>query len=165
MFLIYLCLVNATRMYQTLIFYHSIVRWLVLAALLYGVFRAGTGYVSGRPFTRTDNAVRHWTATIAHVQLLIGMLLYWRSPVIHYFWKHFDTAREDNDTMFFGTIHVLMMLTAIVIVTIGSALAKRRTEARAQFRTMLIWFSLALLLILLAIPWPFSPLAHRPYIR
>jgi len=57
------------------------------------------------------------------------------------------------------------MLTAIVIITIGSALAKRKKTDKEKFKTMLVWFSAALLIIFIAIPWPFSPLANRPYIR
>jgi len=165
MFLLYLCPVIILPMYQALIFYHSIVRWLVLIALLYAVYRAYRGYRGSRPFTRTDNAVRHWAATVAHIQLVIGMLLYIRSPIVQYFWKHFDEAKKNPDTLFFGTIHILLMLTAIAIITAGSGLTKRRPAGRGQFRTMLAWYSLALLIILLAIPWPFSPLAHRPYLR
>ncbi|WP_232831882.1 hypothetical protein [Taibaiella helva] len=165
MFLFYLCSASFLLMYQALIFYHSIIRWLVLIALLYAVCRASRGYRSNRSFTPTDNAVRHWTATVAHIQLVIGMLLYIRSPIVQYFWKHFDEAKKNPDTLFFGTIHILLMLTAIAIITAGSALTKRRPAGRGQFRTMLAWYSLALFIILLAIPWPFSPLAYRPYLR
>ena len=69
------------------------------------------------------------------------------------------------DLTFFGLIHILFMLTAIVIITIGSALAKRKPTDSEKFKTMLLWFSLALMLIFVAIPWPFSPLANRPYFR
>jgi hypothetical protein len=57
------------------------------------------------------------------------------------------------------------MFVAIVLITIGSAKAKRKSNDTQKFKTMLIWFSIALLIIFIAIPWPFSPLANRPYIR
>lgn len=66
---------------------------------------------------------------------------------------------------FFGMIHSLLMLVAIIVITFGSALAKRKTTDREKFKTMLYWFSIALIIILIAIPWPFSPLANRPYFR
>lgn len=152
-------------MYQTLTFYHSLFRWLVLVSLLYALFRAYRGYFFNRAFSKTDNLVRHWTATIAHIQLMIGIVFYTQSPVIRYFWNHFSTAIHEPDTVFFGLIHIALMLTAIVLITIGSALAKRRATDKARFRTMLTWFTCALVLILIAIPWPFSPLAARPYFR
>lgn len=152
-------------MYQSLIFYHSIVRWLVLASLLYAIYRAYKGYKSHAVFSKSDNAVRHWTATIAHIQLVIGILLYAQSPVVKYFWQHTKEAAQNIDTAFFGLIHIFMMLTAIVVITIGSALSKRRQTDSAKFKTMLTWFGLALFIIFIAIPWPFSPLAARPYFR
>jgi len=149
-------------MYAALIFLHSLFRWLVVASLAYAIYRAFRGYVSGRPFSGTDNAVRHWTATIAHVQLIIGMMLYTQSPLVQYFWKHSGAVFEMR---FYGLVHIFIMLTAIALLTVGSALAKRKPTDRERFRTMLTWFLLAFILIFVAIPWPFSPLSHRPYFR
>lgn len=152
-------------MYQTLTFYHSIVRWLLLAGLAYSIFRAYKGFRSGATFSKIDNASRHWTATIAHVQLIIGILIYSQSPVIHYFWKNTKEAIQTLDTLFFGLIHIFLMLTAIVLITIGSSLARRKKDDHDKFKTMFTWFGIALFIILIAVPWPFSPLAKRPYLR
>jgi len=152
-------------MFQTLTFLHSIVRWLVLLSLLYSIFRAYKGYFWNKEFTKTDNSVRHWTATIAHVQLVLGIILYSQSPIIKYFWKNFNEAKESFDLLFFGLIHIFLMLFSIILITIASAISKRKTTDKEKFKTMLIYFSIALLLIFIAIPWPFSPLANRPYFR
>ncbi len=152
-------------MYHTLILYHSVIRWLLAAFLLFAIYRAFNGYISNLAFSKTDNAVRHWTATIAHIQLVIGIILYSQSEVVKYFWKHTHEAIGNGDALFFGLLHILLMLTAIVIITIGSALAKRRTGSREKFRTQLKWFSIGLVVIFIAIPWPFSPFANRPYFR
>ena len=153
-------------MYQTLTFYHSIVRWFVLLSLLCSIIRAFRGYTGSSPvFSKTDNSVRHWTATLAHIQLVIGILLYTQSPMIKYFWKHFEEAKDNKTNFFFAIIHITLMLAAIVVITIGSAAAKRKTLDKEKFRTILIWFSLALIIVLFAIPWPFSTLAQRPFLR
>lgn len=152
-------------MFQILISSHSIVRWLVLASLLWAIFRAYRGLTANLPFSKTDNAVRHWTATIAHIQLLIGILLFTQSPQVQFFWKNTASAIHYKDPLFFGLIHIVLMLVAVVVLTIGSALSKRKPTDQEKFKTMLTWFSIALLLIFLAIPWPFSPLAERPYFR
>lgn len=166
MFLIYLCcMINFQIMYQTLTFLHSMVRWLVLASLVYALFRAYRGYFSNRQYSAADDSVRHWAATIAHIQLILGILLYSRSPIISYFWKNFHTARADFELLFFGLVHISLMLMSIIIITIGSALAKRKETSREKFKIMLIWYGIALLIIFIAIPWPFSPLANRPYLR
>ena len=144
---------------------HSLLRWLVLLSLLYAILRAFRGLSKGLAFSKTDNSVRHWTATIAHIQLIAGMILYIQSPVTSSFWRNFAEAIRQVNTTFFGLVHISLMLLAIVLITIGSALAKRKQSDPEKFRTMLIWFSVALLIILLAIPWPFSPWAARPYLR
>jgi len=152
-------------MYQSLLFCHSALRWFVLVSLLYSIFRAYKGYNLKRPFTKTDNSVRHWTATIAHIQLTLGILIYVQSPIVKYFWKNFTEGIKNTDAAFFGIFHILLMLSAIVLITIGSALAKRKQNDSDKFKTILFWFSIALLIIFIAIPWPFSPLANRPYFR
>lgn len=144
---------------------HSILRWLVLASLVLAIFRSYSGFTKGTIFTKTDNSIRHWTATIAHVQLVVGMTLYIQNPVIKYFWANLKEMSQQLDVLFFGTIHIFMMLVAIILLTIGSAMAKRKSTDKEKFKTMLLWFSLALFIIFIAIPWPFSPLANRPYIR
>lgn len=182
-------------MYALLLFLHSFFRWLVLSSLIYAILRAYRGFRSGgetpspgedrshgegpphgdsrshrairpvRPFTKADDAIRHWTATIAHIQLMIGCALYFTSPLIKLFFGHVQGAIGHQELSFFGIVHVSLMILAIVIITIGSALAKRETADADKFRTMLRWFSIALMLIFIAIPWPFSPFANRPLFR
>ena len=152
-------------MYQTFIFLHSFFRWFVVLSLCYALVRAISGYITGRPFSKTDNTIRHWTATIAHIQLVLGIMVYIKSPVIRYFGAHFKEAIKEWDTVFFALVHAVVMLFAIVMLTIGSALTRRKTTDKEKFSTMLFWFAIAFVLIFIAIPWPFSPLAHRPYYR
>ncbi|MBF4516593.1 hypothetical protein IRZ71_09565 [Flavobacterium sp. ANB] len=152
-------------MYQSLLFCHSILRWLVLGSLLYSIFRAYKGFSTQSLFTKTDNSVRHWTATIAHIQLIFGILIYVQSPIVKYFWKNFKEGIQNSEFVFFGILHIFLMLSAIVLITIGSALAKRKANDNDKFKTMLLWFSIALIIIFITIPWPFSPLANRPYFR
>jgi hypothetical protein len=123
------------------------------------------GYVSGLVFSKRDNALRHWTATITHLQLTIGLLLYLHSPIVQFFWKYKDVNSPTFEATFYSLIHALLMFFAIIVVTIGSAKAKRMSTDKEKFRTVLLWFSLSFLIILVAIPWPFSPLANRPLIR
>jgi len=166
MFLFYLCPVHKNEiMYQTLTFLHSTFRWLVLLSLIYAVFRSYRGYFSKKVFSQSDNSVRHWTATIAHIQLILGIILYSQSPIIAYFWKNFNTARESFDLLFFGTIHIFLMLCSIILITVGSAVSKRKISDHEKFKVMFIYFTLALIIIFIAIPWPFSPFANRPYFR
>ncbi|MBW7674552.1 hypothetical protein [Chryseobacterium chendengshani] len=152
-------------MYQTFTFLHSTFRWLVLISIIYSIIISLRGYFSEKLFTKSDNLLRHSTATISHIQLILGITLYSQSPIVSYFWKNFDEAKQSTDLLFFGLIHIFLMLMSIVLITMGSAITKRKSNDKDKFKTMLIWYSLALLIIFIAIPWPFSPFANRPYFR
>lgn len=151
-------------MYSTFLSFHSIFRWLVLLSLLYAIFRAFRGYRYRLAFSAHDNHIRHWTATIAHVQLMLGVTLYGLSPLSQLFMKQPLADLKTSQTVFFGLFHPMLMLAAIVVLTVGSAKAKRKESDLDKFKTMLIYFSIALLIMLMAIPWPFSPWVARPYI-
>ncbi len=140
-------------------------KWIVLFALIIAIIKSLHGLYGNTTFSKTSNALRHWTATIAHFQLMLGITLYAQSPITKYFWNNLSLASKNLDSLFFGLIHMLLMLVAITVITIGSAKAKRKESNRDKFKTMAVWFTIGLIIILIAIPWPFSPLAGRPYIR
>jgi len=152
-------------MYLTVLALHSLFRWLVLLSLCFSIYRAYKGYTSKSNFSSLDNKVRHWTATIAHIQLTLGILIYIKSPIIKHYFSDFKNLASDWNLTFFGLFHSILMLSAIVLITVGSAKAKREKTAPEKFKTILVTYSTALIMIFIAIPWPFSPLAHRPYIR
>jgi hypothetical protein len=131
---------------------HSWFRWLVLISLVYALYRAYRGWLYNKTFTIFENRVRHNTATIAHIQLIFGVWLYFISPITTFFIHHFADAVHIREIRFFGIEHSSTMLIAILLITIGSALAKRKTIDKEKFKTIAIWFSIALLLILAAIP-------------
>lgn len=152
-------------MYQTLLTVHSLFRWIALAMLVYLVIRSYSGWLSSAKFTGGDSTVRKWTVTSLHIQLIIGVILYFTSPITTYFMSHFSETVGNRSIRFFGMEHAVMMLAAIVIATIGSAKSKRRTEDRLKFKTLAIWLTISLILILAAIPWPFMQAISRPFFR
>jgi uncharacterized membrane protein YozB (DUF420 family) len=161
MFFLYLhC--NHNTMYHALLILHSLNRWLVLISLIYAIWTAWNGYRFNKPFSRSDDTLRHVTATISHIQLTLGLCLYVISPIVK-----FETGGTGvfTEHTFFSIIHTALMAISVVVITIGSARAKRIEADQLKFKTILIWFSVALLILLIAIPWPFSPLTSRPYFR
>jgi hypothetical protein len=133
-------------MHQSLLTAHSIFRWPVLISLLISIYKAWQGQRKLLSFTKVDNSLRHWTATIAHIQLLMGIILYTQSPVAKAMVS--EIKHGWSEPVFFGLVHISLMLMAIVFIT-----------------TILTYFSIGLCIIFIAIPWPFSPLAQRPYLR
>lgn len=152
-------------MYPIILALHSLTRWFVLLSLLFAIYRAYYGWFTKKSFSPFDNAVRHWTATIAHIQLMLGLWLYSISPIVNYFLHNYKDAVTQRQIRFFGMEHSTMMILAIVVITIGSAKAKRKPTDHEKFKTMAIWFTIGLLIILSSIPWSFSPLISRPNFR
>ncbi|PSL28156.1 hypothetical protein [Chitinophaga ginsengisoli] len=149
-------------MYFALLVLHSLLRWLMLGSLCYAIYTAFRGVSQRLLFTGKVNAIRHWTTTIAHIQLLVGMTIYIQSPLVN---MKVAGVASFNQHTFFKYVHISLMMLAIVLITIGSARAKRVTADQEKYKTMLTWFLIALVVILIAIPWPFSPLAQRPWLR
>jgi len=152
-------------MYTLLLSLHSLVRWLVLASLLYAIINSYLGWGQQRKFSDRDNAIRHWTATIVHIQFMIGLGLYFISPIVRYFYNNFKEAVHLREIRFFGMEHSLMMVIAVSVISVGSAKAKRLPTDQEKFKTIAIWYSIGLFIILTSIPWAFSPLVNRPNLR
>jgi len=151
--------------YPIILFLHNALRWLVLGSLLAALFSSYSGWFSSRPYRPLDRAVSVLTTSLAHTQLLVGLYLYTISPIVSYYWTYKPGFGESTEFPFFGLIHGSLMFIAIVVMTVGASKAKRQTNHRQRFRTTAVYFTIGLLLIGLSIPWPFSPLASRPWIR
>ena len=152
-------------MYLILLALHSLLRWFVLLSLLFAIYRAWRGWLLNKKYAGIDENSRVAATIAAQIQLVAGLWLYFISPVVSYFLHNFKEAVHERQIRFFGMEHITVMLTAIIVITIGSAKAKRKTTDQEKFKTMAIWFTIALLLILSSIPWSFSPLISRPLFR
>jgi hypothetical protein len=146
-----------------LIVSHSILRYLVLLSILVVIYLAWEGLTFKKSYTSLHRIATASASGISHLQLLVGFVLYFFSPTAQSFWQTKSMCWSDG--LFFALVHFGLMSAAIVILTVGAALAKREVEERRRFRILFNYFVLALLIILIAIPWPFSPLAQRPWFR
>lgn len=154
------------KMYQTLLALHSVVRWFVIISLLYATFKAYQGWLGNKAFTKQDNSIRHWTTTICHVQLMIGIALYYISPIVNALIHNFNETVHVSEIRFYGMEHSLLMFIFVVIITIGSMKAKRKLTDTDKFKTQAIWFSIGLfILLLLTIMLMTSPVSFRPMLR
>lgn len=152
-------------MYHVLLFLHGLIRWFALLGLAGATVNAIRGYFFQVPYRRSDDRIRHISATLLHVQLTIGLVLYFISPFVKTFWHDRERIVYFDEGFFFAGIHSAGMFIAVLLVTYGSAHAKRMSSDAAKFRIMVIFYPIALFIILLMIPWPFSPWAGRPLLR
>lgn len=152
-------------MYIYLLSLHSVLRWLVVIGVLYVLFRAYSGLFRAQIYGSNDEKARKYTIIFSHIQLIIGLILYIFSPMTKYFMSNFSSAVKIREMRFYGIEHGIIMIIAIALLTIGSVLSKKKTEDKAKFKVLAVWFSIALILILLMSPWPYSMFSERPLFR
>ncbi len=134
---------------------HSILRWFFLLALIITLIRAGFGYFRNQKYLALHKTTTLSTLIISHLQFVLGFVLFLVSPKVVFSGISFTQPL----LRFFLLEHTSMMLAAIVFITIGHTRVKLVTAARQKHRTTLVYFGLALLIVLLAIPWPWRALA------
>lgn len=142
-------------MYTGLLHTHSLLRWIMLILLIMTVVRSYNGWKSKRSFTPGDKKLTLFTLIFSHVQLLIGFLLYMVSPIVQSAMEDMGAAMKDPTLRFYAVEHILVMIIAILIITVGNAMAKRAANDTDRFKKIFIYFFIGLVLILASIPWPF----------
>ncbi|MGJ4788145.1 hypothetical protein [Leptospira koniambonensis] len=152
-------------MYPYLLILHSFTRWVVLFLLVFTLVRCIRGILLKKNFEKWDNLGRILTIAFSHFQLVLGFFLYFKSPIIQAFFQDPIGALQISDIRFFALIHISIMIISVVFLTIGSAVSKRKKEDSEKFKSLFLWILISIILMFIAIPWPFSPFAHRPYIR
>ncbi|MCU0444763.1 MAG: hypothetical protein MUE85_07575 [Microscillaceae bacterium] len=145
-------------MYLTLLIVHSILRWLVLFGLILSVLRAGQALATQQKYTAWDNRLREASVGFSHLQFILGFVLYFLfSPLTKSYMA--NGTQDIYEIWFFGVYHIAMMFLAIMVLSIGSSIVKRKVGDRAKFMHTLIYFCLTLALLGLAVPW------FRPWLR
>ena len=145
-------------MYTALLTVHSYLRWLVLLAALIAIVRALTGITQRRPWTSADDQVARLFGISLDVQLLIGLILYFfLSPFTMSAWSDISAAMRDATVRFIVIEHQFGMLIAVALAHIGRARIRKSQDAVRRHRMALIFFALALVIMLISIPWPGRP--------
>ncbi len=152
-------------MYFVFLVFHSLIRWLIVISLLATVCFSYYKTRKKLPYTKADNFFRISSMILAHIQLLIGINLYFLSPFVNYFINHFKTAVHQREVRFFGMEHSFVMLLAILIITIGAVKAKKKESDNDKHKTVYKFYLIGLLLILSSIPWSVYPWVTRPFFR
>jgi hypothetical protein len=140
-------------MYPFILTLHNILRWIALGLVLLATVRAFIGWFGKRDWSETDRKIGTFTTIGVDIQLLVGLVLYAISPLTRSAFQDFGAAMGISSLRFFAIEHVVYMLLAVVFAHLGSALPKRAQDSQGKFMRAAIFFGLALLLILLGIPW------------
>jgi hypothetical protein len=131
-------------MYNILKSAHSGWRYVVFALLIIAVIQALSGWFGNKNYTEGNRKLNVFTLISAHIQLLIGLVLYMLSPLtkgpaseaIYRYWK---------------MEHIAIMILAIVLITVGNSKSKKVTDAVAKHKNIAIFFGIGLVLIIVSI--------------
>ncbi|MGN8225935.1 cytochrome B [Gracilimonas sp. BCB1] len=141
-------------MYNGLLHAHSGLRWIVLVLLVWALFKAISGWMGKKEYHKSDRLSALLALIFTHIQLLIGLALYFISPKVS-----FESGVMESQVLRFYTVeHMSMMIIAIALITIGFSTAKRMSEAVAKHKRIAITYGIGLLIIIASIPWPFRGL-------
>jgi hypothetical protein len=132
---------------------HNLLRWVILILLLVSLFQA---------FTKKESLAKTslFLMISAHTMLLIG-LYQWLAGRYGLFTADLPegvSMMKDKFYRFFQLEHPLTMIIAVVLITLARGKAKIQDYSKA-FRFLLI----ALILILIRVPWPFFKEVGRPW--
>lgn len=125
---------------------HSGLRWLLLLFLLIALFQTFGRRGKFGDIKETKSVLIAFILT--HIQLLLGLILFFLSPKVQFG----GSTMSSSLFRFFTVEHSLIMLIAIVLITLGYTRSKK---APKPFNVAFNFYIIALVLILVGIPWPF----------
>lgn len=132
---------------------HNALRWVILITLLLSIYKL---------YTKQDALKTSKILLIAsHTTLLIGLYQYFTGSVGFKMIQAagMGEAMKNAPTRFWAVEHIFSMILAIILITIGHIGYKKTQNGN---RTKLLYV-IALLLIVLAMPWPFKEGVGRPW--
>ena len=136
---------------------HNLLRWIILILLLVALVKAFTGWKQGRTFSNGDRSVWKFTLISAHINLLVGLYLLFlgRYGYLKVTLPEGESIMSDKFFRFFWVEHPLLNIVAIILITMAASKAKKAIPDLQKFKNSFWLFLVALLLLMVSIPWPF----------
>ena len=140
-------------MYTGLVHAHSGLRWIVLVLIVLAVIKAAGGLSGNKSF----DGVRKlglFALIATHIQFVIGLVLYFLSPKVQFVAE----TMGDSVLRFYAMEHLVTMLIAVVLITVGYSRSKRGLTDVSKYKSLFWFYLIGLVIMLSGIPWPFRDL-------
>ncbi len=134
-------------LYEIFRYLHSGFRFIVMLLLIVAALRALIGWLGNQTYSQGTRKLNLFAMISAHTQLLIGLVLYFVSPFVQFG----SNTMKEASTRYWTVEHLVMMLFAIVLITIGHSRSKKATIPAAKHRAIAIFYLLAVIVIIGAI--------------
>ena len=140
-------------MYEFLLSSHSILRWLILPIGLFVISTSWFYLKSEKPYGKLEKISGGILVGLAHLQLIIGLLLYFVfSPDINAALNDMGAAMKDAHLRLKILEHPLISIIAVALIQIGRSLSKKATDNVSKRKKVAIYTTIAFVLILSRIP-------------
>ena len=137
---------------------HNILRWVVMLAALFTLYRMTRGLLAKPDWDKTDRLAGLTFTIVLDLQLLLGLILYFiLSPIVKVFFADFNTGLQDSMLRYWGIEHIGLMAAVVIFGHLGGAVARKNIPDQEKYRKSAIFFAIAIGLLLAGIPW-FRPL-------
>jgi hypothetical protein len=134
-------------MYSTLLMIHSLLRYLILILMAAVILSTLAGWLHSSPFGKFHRLITRLNMATAHTQLLIGLGLYFSSPLVV-----FSGETMKNGLYRYWTVeHWILMLVAITLITFSYLRSKKGPSDRLKHRSVFLLNVAALLVILVSL--------------
>ncbi|WP_405330493.1 hypothetical protein [Leeuwenhoekiella sp. LLG6367-2.1] len=142
-------------MYTTVQFVHSYWAYLALIILTITTINVLVSYFSGKEFGARDFRLALFTLIVSHIQLLIGIVLYFVSPLgaKAIASEGISAAMKDPNLRLYVVEHPLAMILTVIFITVGYSKHKKKLTSKPKFKLLAIFYTLALIVMLSRIPW------------
>ena len=152
-------------MYSAALLVHSWIRWIVLIVGILAVARAAAGMTGRKPWTAADDRGTLLFTIALDIQMIVGLLLYaWLSPITRAAFANMAAAMRNPALRFWVMEHSVGMIMALALAHVGRVVIKRKSEAGDKHRLAVMFFGVAMLVILMSVPWPWGA-NPRPLLR
>ena len=133
---------------------HSTWAFLAILMLVAAVVNAVMALRSDKEYGEKDLRIPLFTLIVAHIQLLLGVIALFSSAQFHHMKEiGMGAAMKDPDIRMIVIEHPITMIIALALITIGFSKHKNKKTDKERFKTIAIYYGIALLLVLSRIPW------------
>ena len=141
-------------MYETVSFIHSWWAYLVLLVLIIATVNSFIGLSSKKDYGATDFRLALFTLIVSHIQLLIGLVLYFVTPYFKALGEvGMGEVMKDSTLRLYLVEHPFIMIISVVLITMGYSKHKKKLTSKPKFKTLSIFYGIALVFVLSRIPW------------
>tara|TARA_B100000683_G_scaffold14336_1_gene14607 strand:+ start:9849 stop:10271 length:423 start_codon:yes stop_codon:yes gene_type:complete len=135
-------------MYTGLSHLHHYLPYVLFFLMGLVILKSIKGILNQEEYTKSDKKLGLFAMIVAHVQLTVGIALYFISDMV----IGLGDAMKNATTRLYALEHPIMMVIAIVLLTMARSKTKNLSDVSAHKKNLL-FFVLALAAILSRIPW------------